>query len=92
MSENTAGSHYLEQLPPLLSQCSECFQDSPNQILSRRFVAAGRLIGAMSPGQNKEFVLWPYNALATVLGWRMSMYWTVGFDNVAFSVLGGAVT
>lgn len=89
MSGNTAGSHYLEQLPALLSQCSECLQDSPNQILSGRFVAAGHLIGAISPGPNKEFVLWPYSALATVLGRRMSMDWTVGFDNVAFFSFGG---
>lgn len=83
MSGNTAGSHYLEQLPALMSQCSECLQGSPNQTLSRRFVAAGSLIGAISPGPNKEFI-WSYIALATVLGRRVSMDWTVAFDNIAF--------
>ena len=89
MSGNTAGSHYLEQLPVLLSQCSECLQDSPNQILSWRFVAVGSLIAAISPGPNKEFLHWTHIALATVLGRRMSMDWTVALDNVAFFSFGG---
>ena len=90
MSGNTAVIHYLEQLLVLLSQCSECLQCSPNQILSRRFVATGSLIEAISPGPNQELVLWPYIALATVLGRRMGMDWTVAFDSVAFFQFWGA--
>lgn len=49
----------------------------------------GSLVGAISPGSNKEFVLWPYIALATLLGRRMRMDWTVAFENVAFFSFGG---
>ena len=37
--------------------------------------------------ENKEFI-WPYIALATVLGRRMCMDWTVAFDNVTFFTFG----